>query len=127
MKQDEPADRSTGRERFPRSRRLRSSRDFERVRRRGRQVAGVYLTLQYVRQPQEAGPTHVGFTVSKRVGSAVIRNRVKRRLREVTRRLRVRLPAGWDLVLVARPAAASAEYGVLAGEFCLLLQRAGFL
>ena len=49
-----------------------------------------------------------GLVTSKKVGGAVIRNRVKRRLREITKRLPVK--PGWDIVLVARPAMAEAEH-----------------
>ncbi len=60
--------------------------------------------------PCTEGRRHVGFTVSRRVGGAVVRNRVKRWLREAVRRQKAALPEGTDLVLIARPAAAGAGY-----------------
>ena len=127
VKQGERAERILGRERFPRTRRLRSPRDFQRTRRRGRSVSGAYLTLHYVRQAGDPAPTRAGFSVGKRVGNAVVRNRVKRRLREAIRRLLADVPPGWDIVLSGKPDASQAEYSALAGEVRALLGRAGLL
>lgn len=69
----------------------------------------------------------IGFSVSRRVGNAVTRNRVKRRLREVTRGLLASIAAGYDLVLTARPGAAEASVEVLAQEVSTLLKRARLL
>jgi len=66
-----------------------------------------------------------GFSVSKRVGKAVVRNRVKRRLREIARQMP--LKAGWDMVFVARPAAAEADYTSLRRAVKGLLVRARLL
>src|SRR5580658_5688066 len=61
---------------------------------------------------QEAGPVRVGFTVSKQVGNAVERNRVKRRLREIVRLApAAALSAGHDYVLIGRRAALQAKFG----------------
>lgn len=127
VKQGERAERIPGRERFPRTRRLRSPRDFQHTRRRGRGVSGAYLTLHYVRQAGDPAPARAGFSVGKRVGNAVMRNRVKRRLREAVRRLLADVPPGWDLVLAGKPGAAQAEYAALAAEVRELLVRAGLL
>ena len=126
MKQDPQAERRSGQERFRRNQRLRSSRDFGRVRRKGRRVSGPTLALSYARQSAEVrGITRVGFSVSKRVGDAVVRNRVKRRLREIVRRCLPRVVPGWDLILTPTAAAAQADFVALAGEIDELLRRAG--
>ena len=57
------------------------------------------------------GKTRIGFSVSRRLGKAVVRNLVKRRLREAARS--ATLPAGWDVVLIARIGAARASYAEL--------------
>ncbi len=138
MEHDERDERTTGRERFRREARLRSSQDFQRVRRRGRRQQGRYLTLMYARRaeaaPAEPGapdsarlPARIGFSVNKRVGSAVRRNRVKRRLREAIRRRLWKTQPGWDMIVAVRPEAADADYADLASELEDLLIRARLL
>jgi len=66
-----------------------------------------------------------GMAVSRKVGMSVVRNRVKRWLREAIRRHRAELAGCWDVVLVAHPSAARAGAEVLAGEFVRALARIG--
>ena len=66
-----------------------------------------------------------GFTVSRRVGNAVVRNRVKRLLREVLRQ--TRLQPGWDIIFIARSPVARANYAGLGKSVRGLLSRAGLL
>jgi ribonuclease P protein component len=61
------------------------------------------------------------------VGKAVVRNKVRRRIREATRLLLPRLPAGHDLVLIARPASAAAEWRAIQAAVAGVLGRAGLL
>lgn len=88
--------------------RLSRSQDFDRVYRSGRSVANRYLVLYCFSRPEEglsgvAGrESRVGFSVSKRLGSAVERNRVKRALREAYRLCECRLQSSFDFVLIAR-------------------------
>ncbi|MCX7622690.1 MAG: ribonuclease P protein component [Thermomicrobium sp.] len=107
--------------------RLRRSSDFERVRRRGRTLAGRLLVLSVA--PNEFGHNRYGFAVGKRVGKAVRRNKVKRWLREAVRRLHPRLAQGYDVVFVARGALAesSVTYHEVAAHVEWLLRRAGLL
>lgn len=126
--------RTTPGERFRRASRLRSSADFQRVRRAGKRRQGKYLTLSFARAPQTTGqengapsPTRVGFSISKRVGDAVTRNRVKRRLREAIRRCMWQVTPGWDMILTARPEAASADYITLRDDVGALLAQARLL
>jgi ribonuclease P protein component len=73
---------------------------------------------------QDAGPVRVGFTVSKQVGNAVERNRVKRRLREIVRLApAAALSAGHDYVLIGRRAALQARFGDMARDFGAALDR----
>jgi ribonuclease P protein component len=100
---------------------LRRRTDFLAIQNRGRRVAGTHLLLF-----AQAGPGRFGVTVSRKVGVAVVRNRVKRWLRECFRRgVRARLPAGLDVVVVARPAAAGAGYEVVCRELSSLAGRLG--
>jgi ribonuclease P protein component len=66
-----------------------------------------------------------GFSVGRRVGGAVVRNRVKRRLREILRLLP--LAPGWDIIFIARPQAFSADFAGLKKAVHGLLSRAGLL
>jgi ribonuclease P protein component len=87
--------------------RLSRSRDFDTVYRQGRSVSSRTLTLHWFTRPDDAeGPPRLGLAVPKTVGPAVVRNRVKRQLREVWGSLEVEVPAGRDYVLAARPALA---------------------
>jgi ribonuclease P protein component len=73
---------------------------------------------------QEAGPVRVGFTVSKQVGNAVQRNRVKRRLREIVRLApATAFNPGHDYVLIGRRAALQARFGDMARDFGTALHR----
>jgi ribonuclease P protein component len=102
--------------------RLRESAAFDRARKRGRSWSSSLLALSAVRNDLDV--TRCGFVVSRRVGKAVVRNTVRRRLREIVRRLLAQLPPGWDLVLSARPAAAAATYLELEETVRALLDRA---
>lgn len=102
-------------ERFPKSLRLRTRTEFLRVQEGGRKIeAGPFLAL--VRK-NELGWTRLGITVSKKVGSAVTRVRIRRRLRELFRRNRAALPSGLDMVLVARTSAKEASFARLQDAF----------
>ena len=106
---------------LPRERRLTKGADFVAVARHGRVAASRCLVLRARRN--DAPSTRFGFAVSKAVGGAVVRNRVKRRLREVLRSGAVF--HGWDVVISARPPAAKATFSELEAETHLLLRRAG--
>lgn len=75
--------------------------------------------------PNELTLSRYGISVSKRVGKAVVRNRVKRLLREILRVAPLR--PGWDIVFIARPAAASGDYAGLKQAVEGLLTRAHLL
>lgn len=122
-------DRGVGRgpghvdQRLPRCRRLRKRADFLAIQGTGRRIGGTYYLLLARPRPDGAPEPRLGVTVSRKVGDAVHRNKVKRWVRESYRRMRGDLPAGLDLVLVARPAAARAGYGPTAQELATLARR----
>ena len=87
--------------------------------------ANGYLVL-YAR-PNRTGGNRIGLTVSKKLGCAVVRNRVRRRLREVYRLNEDRFLPGWDIVVVARSRCISAEFGKLTQAYLSLAEKAGIL
>jgi ribonuclease P protein component len=87
--------------------RLTRSRDFEAVYRQGRSTSTRLLVLYWFPRDDD-GEARLGLAVPKGVGTAVVRNRVKRRLRELWRERLERVPPGQDYVLVARPGLAEA-------------------
>jgi ribonuclease P protein component len=86
-----------------RAHRLSRSRDFDAVYRRGRSVSTRYLVLHWFsRETGDEGEPRLGIAVSKKLGGAVVRNRMKRRLRETWRSVLHEVPRGNDYVLAVR-------------------------
>jgi ribonuclease P protein component len=114
--------------RRPRSGRLSRSAEFERVYRRGRSHGNRHLVLYAFPRGGSDGP-RLGVSVSRKVGEAVHRNRVKRFLREAFRAQAEELPANHDYVVVARPEARelAEREGLagIAGSLAELLEAAG--
>ncbi len=82
--------------------RLSRSRDFDAVYRQGRSVSTRFLVLYWFPR-DDGGDPRLGLAVPKSMGGAVVRNKVKRRLRESWRARLERVPGGRDYVLIARP------------------------
>jgi ribonuclease P protein component len=108
---------------LPRARRVRKRAEYLAIQGSGRRVTGDHYMLFARRATAEAGPARLGVTVSRKVGGAVLRNKVKRWVRESCRRMQRDLPPGMDLVVVARPSAARAGYGPTAAELANLARR----
>jgi len=87
--------------RLPKSDRLGANRDFQKVYQSGRSVAGRYLVLHWLKK-EEGEKNQVGFAAGKKLGPAVVRNRLKRLLREAWRLEPEEMPKGYDFILVAR-------------------------
>jgi ribonuclease P protein component len=90
---------------FGPDRRLRRHAEFVRAQRSGRRVGTPHFTLLVAAQPRPPGVARLGVVVARRVGGAVRRNRVKRLCRECFRLWPELLPAGVDLVVIARDGA----------------------
>jgi ribonuclease P protein component len=109
---------------LPQQSRMRRPEDFRRVLRTGRRAGGSVIAGHLLLADGSSGdPAKVGFVVSRAVGSAVVRNRVKRRLRELMRRRVASLPGGCLLVLRAHPAAAGVRQADLAADLDLVIER----
>lgn len=106
---------------LPREQRLRSNQEFQRVFRRGRSWAHPLLALHIV--PADEG-SRIGFSASKKVGGAVVRNRVRRRLREIVRARIGTWKIGFDAVWIVRSAAATATFAQLEDAVQELSRRA---
>ena len=108
-----------------RSQRLILPSEFERVREEGRAARGPLLTLGVL--APSLGPVRAGFVTSRKVGNAVMRNRVRRRLRAIFRRHQHQItPATW-VVTIARPPAARATSAELEQEWLRLAERTSIL
>lgn len=111
---------------FPRSARLLKHSDFDRVYKQGRRHFSAHMTVFYLRQAEGAaldgsarvGSARVGFTVGRVLGGAVVRNRIKRRLREAVRRQRATFTGAVDVVI-------NPKKSVLAVEFSSVLEEVG--
>ena len=78
-------------------------------------------------KPNRSATNRVGITASKKLGHAVVRNRVRRRLREVYRLNEDRFRPGWDIVVVARSRCIDADFQKLTKAYLSLAQKAGVL
>jgi len=99
--------------------------EFDRVKKQGRVERGKFLVLGFLRAD---GPAiRAGFVTSRAIGGAVVRNRVRRRLREIVRKHQNEIMVGTWMVTIARPPAANATYLELEGEWLRLAGRASIL
>ncbi|MYA62087.1 MAG: ribonuclease P protein component [Dehalococcoidia bacterium] len=106
-----------------RARRLRKSSDFALARRLGKSRVDRRLVL--IARANDSGATRFGFSVSKRLGNAVTRNKIKRRLKSAA--VRASVQEGWDIVVIARQDARTADYWALKRSLDRLLARSGVL
>ena len=105
--------------------RLKRRAEFLRAAARGTKAAMPGLVLQLLPRDDGACPVRIGFTVTKRVGNAVVRNRVRRRLREVARIVLARQPlTGVDLVLIGRDATTARPFPDLVADLERAIARA---
>ena len=104
---------------------LKKNHEFRRLYQKGRSAGDRSMGL-YCRK-NTLGHNRLGITVSVKLGGAVVRNRARRRLREVYRLSAPRLVQGWDIVLVARTRCLSADFTELTAAYLRLAGKLGLL
>jgi ribonuclease P protein component len=111
---------------FPKAHRLSHRSEYERVKQNGITQRGSLLMLNAM-PVENSPPWRAGFVTSSRLGGAVVRNRVRRRLREIVRQHQHELQQGIWFVIIARNEAGTASYGALEDEWLRLARRASIL
>ena len=104
---------------------VKENHEFRRIYRKGRSAVSPYLVV-YCQKNRE-GRSRLGVTVSKKLGHAVVRNRVRRRFRELYRLHKGDMLPGYDIIMVARVRAAELPYGKLEKQYLRCLSELGLL
>ena len=104
---------------------VKENRDFRRIYRKGRSAVSPCMVVYC--QKNKQGRSRLGVTVSTKLGHAVVRNRVRRRLREIYRLNLGRTESGYDVIVVARVRAAHTAYKALEREYLSQLKWLGIL
>ncbi|HEY1477105.1 MAG TPA: ribonuclease P protein component [Chthoniobacterales bacterium] len=112
--------------RFPRSSRLNRASEFNSVKTSGKSWTGKHLVLATLAR-DEAVPTRIGIVATRRLGNAVTRNQVRRKIREIFRLNQHRIRKGFWLVTIARFSSAVADYEELERDWLRLAERASIL
>ncbi|NCB51301.1 MAG: ribonuclease P protein component [Clostridia bacterium] len=104
---------------------LKKNYEFRRLYQRGKSLAARDLVVYF--RKNGGRENRLGITVSNKIGNAVTRNRIRRRMREIYRLNETRFLGGIDIVVVARVRSAAAEYSELEKEFLLACDSLGLL
>ncbi|MBL9177468.1 MAG: ribonuclease P protein component [Verrucomicrobiaceae bacterium] len=112
--------------RLPSNLRLKLARDFARVKARGGSQAGKFLVLGALRVDGQA-EFQFGLVTSAKLGKAVVRNRIRRLLREIVRAHRAEIASGWQMVIIARWRAPQATLEELEKDWLRLARRMNLL
>jgi len=99
--------------------------EFTAIQDRGTARSTGLITARFLRTDLET--TRFGLATGRRIGGAVVRNRVRRRLREALRVLHSSFRPGWDVLIIARPAIVGADHAALVGALRRTLERGGVL
>ncbi|MBX3011001.1 MAG: ribonuclease P protein component [Caldilineaceae bacterium] len=105
--------------------RIQENRRFQEIRQQGKSYSSELLVMCVL--PNELPYSRFGFSINARIGGAVIRNRIKRRLREAIRLRMEMIVPGWDVVLIARRPIRCADYHQMDAACARLLRRAHLL
>src|SRR5271163_4471844 len=104
---------------FPREARLVRRGDFDAVYRAGKRRSSSHFTVFF--RANQLPVSRFGFSIKKALGGAVVRNRIRRRIREIVRCHRAEIPAGWDVVIHPKSSVARAEFVALTADLVRML------
>lgn len=110
---------------LPKARRITNRAEFSRVRSSGKSVTGRFMVMGYLKDEQLTESFKLGLITTKKVGNAVVRNRIRRRLRAIFQREGERVVPGHWIVLIARKSAANATSAQLEKEWKWMLNKVG--
>ena len=119
--QNSAANGAKGARTFPREARLVRRGDFDAVYRAGKRFSSSHFTV-FVRS-NELALNRFGFSIKKALGGAVVRNRIRRRLREMVRCHRQEISPGWDIVIHPKSSVAKVPFAALATDLMRLLKQ----
>ncbi|MGH9676278.1 MAG: ribonuclease P protein component [Candidatus Acidiferrum sp.] len=105
---------------FPREVRLVRRGEFDAVYRAGKRRSSSHFTVFF--RANQSPASRFGFSIKKALGGAVVRNRIRRRIREIVRCHREEIPAGWDIVIHPKSSMARAEFAVLTADLLRLMK-----
>jgi ribonuclease P protein component len=105
---------------------LKKNYEFRRLYNRGKSAATPHIVM-YVRKGHCENRNRLGFTVGTKVGKAVVRNHVRRRLKEIYRLNEEKLKCGLEIVIVARVRSRDAGYAELERDFLILCEKLGIM
>jgi len=109
-------------QKFPREAKLVRKSEFDEVYRAGKRRSSSHFTV-FVRASGQP-ISRFGFSIKKALGGAVVRNRIRRRVREIVRCHRLEIPAGWDIVIHPKSNVAKAEFASLTADLLRLMPSA---
>ena len=104
---------------------MKYNRDFRYLYRKGKSIAAGYLVIYYKKTSKKENI--LGITVTKKLGNAVVRNRVRRLIRECYRLRESEMNLGYSIVIVARNRAADADFNMIRGDMAYLLKKSGII
>jgi ribonuclease P protein component len=107
---------------YPREARLVRRGEFDAVYRAGKRRSSSHFTVFF--RANELPQSRFGLSIKKALGGAVVRNRIRRRLREIVRCHRMEIPAGWDIVIHPKGSVARSESAALTEDLLRLLKSA---
>ena len=107
---------------FPREARLVRRGEFDAVYRAGKRRSSSHFTVFF--RANQLPVSRFGFSIKKALGGAVVRNRIRRRIREIVRCHRMEIPAGWDIVIHPKSSVGRAEFVGLTADLLRLMKSA---